>query len=159
TGNTGYYVSDYISVVSGDTYRTVKSTNRSFYDINKNFISFSNLTTLTAPVGAAFFAFLIAEADINTEMIVKGSTLPSSYVPYDVTLKINYESVNGLYKKWDGKTWIAIGDSIVSYVKGGTYWPNLAAEKLLVSSVKRAAKPSMRMKDIAEIMTYSGTTE
>lgn len=85
TDNSNYFVSDYIDVKENETYNYNLgiSFNTCFYDIDKNYISGSAYsTTFTTPNNCKYIRMSATKARLDTLMICKGSTAPSSYVEY-----------------------------------------------------------------------------
>lgn len=86
--------SDYIDVSGFTTvyirsYQTARKWG-AFYDENKVFVSgFSFYTsTQTVPQNAAYMRVTITTANLDTAMVVKGSTAPTSYIPYGYEIPI-----------------------------------------------------------------------
>lgn len=91
--NANYYYSDYINV-SGETKVTKSTANNlyAFYDANKNFIANTNTNTKTidVPQNAVYLRFSILKTNIDSEMLVKGDILPSTYIPYKLFIPNDY---------------------------------------------------------------------
>lgn len=89
--------SDYIDVSGFTTvyihsYQTARKWG-AFYDENKVFVSgFSFYTsTQTVPQNAVYMRVTITTAKLDTAMVVKGSTVPTSYIPYGYKIPISSE--------------------------------------------------------------------
>lgn len=115
--NANYFYSDYINI-ENSTKLTKSTANNlyAFYDINKQFIANTNTNTKTidVPNGAVYVRFSVLNSNINTEMLVKGDTLPSSYIPYKVFIPNEYieetskiEEIPDNYGKQNLKTYVA----------------------------------------------------
>lgn len=93
-----YFVSDYIKVEEGETYTRhggLNSHTLALYDRNKKFVSNqyngSNLT-FTIPSGVRYIRLNDLKTNLNTLMIVRGTTAPTEYEAYvENTLEINTE--------------------------------------------------------------------
>ena len=91
---TAWYISEYIPINSMSYYTLVNVTGNSpslcWYDITKTYISgfkYNNQSTITAqaPANAAFCRVTIKQSsgpNEDTFMLVKGSTAPDHYIPY-----------------------------------------------------------------------------
>ena len=88
--------SDYINV-SGFTnvyirsYQTARKWG-AFYDANKDFVSgFSFYTaTQSVPQNAVYMRVTITTANLDTAMVLEGSTPPTSYIPYGYKIPISF---------------------------------------------------------------------
>jgi lysophospholipase L1-like esterase len=102
TANANYAYSDYIKVPASKVvsiyYGTISvQLQILLYDANKNYLNTVSMSTtgtsytynITNADAVYFRANLRVEFYSTTEMIVEGSTLPASYVPYSVTNKLN----------------------------------------------------------------------
>jgi lysophospholipase L1-like esterase len=78
----GYNASDYIEIKPGTAYITAYSSERAYYDANKVFISGQNVQSFTTPSNAKYVRFSISNTNLASSMLVEGTVLPSSYVPY-----------------------------------------------------------------------------
>lgn len=174
TALSGYNASDGIPVTPGKIQRTVFSSMRAYYDNNNVFISGTNASQTTAPSNASIIKISVTDANLEKEMLVEDIDLPTEYVPYaEYTvlsdIKFNYKDILdppsslGL-RRWEGKKWVAIGDSITEWEypdENGVMqrWSTLVSNKIQVGSLIRCAEHSRKMNEIDSIMTYSGTTE
>lgn len=85
TDDTNYFVSDYIEVKESETYNYNLSIafNTCFYDENKTYISGgAYATTFETPETTKYIRMSATKARLETLMICKGTTYPSSYVEY-----------------------------------------------------------------------------
>jgi lysophospholipase L1-like esterase len=91
---TDYAASDFIPVQAGKTYISTNYGNMAFFDSSKVFISGLQNSTTTAPANAAYIRVTMRKANVNTEMFVEGSVLPSSYIGFydNVELGINVKT-------------------------------------------------------------------
>lgn len=91
--NSTYFASDYI-YIKGATQLTKSNKNNfyAFYDANKNYIANTNTSTstITVPSNAIYVRFSGLLSAINTDMLVEGASLPSSYVPYQIYIPKAY---------------------------------------------------------------------
>lgn len=83
--DTGYDSSDYIQVSSATQYTVASADITIFWDTNKTYISYTRNLTFTTPANAAYVTLAIHVANVSTEMMFQGSSLPASYVPYGPT--------------------------------------------------------------------------
>lgn len=115
--NANYYYSDYINV-AGETKVTKSTANNlyAFYDSNKQFVpvTTSNTKTITVPTGVEYLRFSITTLNIDSEMLVKGDTLPSEYIPYKLYIPNDYletvaedVTIPEYYGKQNLKTYVA----------------------------------------------------
>lgn len=155
----GFYASDYIEVTPGETYTRSDAISAkqycAFYESKSEASAIQNSstseTTFTAPQGAHYFRYTIMSGNINSAMLVKGSTLPSEYVPYSPgytgTQITDFENSFSTEAKedikdyvlgsdsWRGKKVLCIGDSLTN---SGTWWKQL--EDVLGMDVSKKAK-------------------
>lgn len=91
--NANYYCSDYINI-AGETKLTKSTVSNlyAFYDSNKQLLANTNTNTKTieVPTNAVYLRFSILKANIENEMLVKGDTLPSEYIPYKLFIPNDY---------------------------------------------------------------------
>ncbi|MGD7047680.1 SGNH/GDSL hydrolase family protein [Rossellomorea marisflavi] len=105
--------SNFIPVTPGDQLISSSSGYVTFYDAQKNFVSgMTPRTYFTVPSGVAFARTTSFVSTKDQEMVVKGTTLPPSYVPYlRYKIKSQYTEFNYV-SKYKGKKWNVLGDSI-----------------------------------------------
>ena len=80
------FVSDYVEVIEGATYNYNLGVQfgTAFYDRNKTYLSGSAYTTtFTIPSGAKYIRMSAYKTRLDTLMISKGSTIPTTYTPYE----------------------------------------------------------------------------
>lgn len=97
SANTNYYYSDYINIQGASQVTKSNTLNLyAFYDVNKQFISTSTTSTqtVTVPSNAVYIRFSISYLNIDKEMLVTGSTLPSTYVPFKIFIPKEYIEEN-----------------------------------------------------------------
>ncbi|MDT0670673.1 SGNH/GDSL hydrolase family protein [Staphylococcus chromogenes] len=97
SANTNYYYSDYINIQGASQVTKSNALNLyAFYDVNKQFISTSTTSTqtVTVPSNAVYIRFSISYLNIDKEMLVIGSTLPSTYVPFKIFIPKEYIEEN-----------------------------------------------------------------
>ncbi|MDU0479933.1 SGNH/GDSL hydrolase family protein [Staphylococcus chromogenes] len=97
SANTNYYYSDYINIQGASQVTKSNALNLyAFYDVNKQFISTSTTSTqtVTVPSNAVYIRFSISYLNIDKEMLVTGSTLPSTYVPFKIFIPKEYIEEN-----------------------------------------------------------------
>jgi len=105
----GWYVSDYIPVQSGATITVAKAGGGApsfggidFYDYNKGFISqaatlaYAAGTSVTVRANAAYVRISSANSTLTTQMVVYGSSAPSSYVAYGSAAYTQTQAWNAL---------------------------------------------------------------
>ena len=156
-----FCASDFIPVLPGETYTRSFTQALSYaatYDANKDFVSMiSNTQTFTVPDGALYVRITVPNGYVGSAMLVKGTNVPDTYIPYDPNgggesggVKINdfhntftngakedikeyvlSETVSGA---WNGKKVLCIGDSLT---RAGTWYEQL--EKMLGMSVSKKA--------------------
>jgi lysophospholipase L1-like esterase len=128
TSQSYIYYTDYIPVTGNAPYSftSLISQPGAWYDANKNFISAlpsakTNFTT-TSPSNAVYLRWNGDNYNTPTNsMIVAGSVLPSSFVPYSSSfyelpwLKLNSTQAAQSKSKWANKSWLVIGDSITGH--------------------------------------------
>lgn len=78
----GWKDSNWFPVIEGETYTTLVDGHWKFKDVNDNFLEGQLLTTVVAPKGAVQACVAFNFQYINSYMVVKGSTYPSSYIPH-----------------------------------------------------------------------------
>lgn len=116
---------DYIPVIPLASYSVPKgySTQGGMYDRNKNYIgaiphpaaSTGTTWTFTLPTNCYFVRLNVLNGDINTFMLVSGTSYPSSYSSYGITIPWLKLSSAGAVSKWASKKWGVIGDSITEH--------------------------------------------
>ncbi|WP_194752412.1 SGNH/GDSL hydrolase family protein [Staphylococcus chromogenes] len=91
--NSSYYASDFINI-KGASQVTKSNTHNlyAFYDANKQFIANTATSTQTVnvPPNAVYVRFSVSYLNIDKDMLVKGSSLPSSYVPFRIFIPKEY---------------------------------------------------------------------
>lgn len=156
-----FCASDFIPVLAGETY--IRSFTRALsyaavYDANKAFVAMLNGTqTFTVPDGALYVRITVPNSDVESAMLVKGTNVPDTYIPYDPNgggesggVKIadfHNTFTNGAKKDikeyvlsetvsgaWNGKKVLCIGDSLT---RAGT-WHEQLEEMLGMSVYKKA---------------------
>jgi lysophospholipase L1-like esterase len=171
--------SNFIEVLEGDKLITKSSGYVTFYDSNKNFVSGLTPTTyFTVPAGVAYVRTTTFLSTMHEEMVVKGTVLPSTFVPYyKHTLKSQYIDNVSLSSssKLANKKWNTLGDSITEAAWGGvTKYDAIISNKYGMSLVNygeggtRIAYTADRtrafveryqeMRDDADIITVFGGT-
>lgn len=115
--NASYACSDYTDI-SDATQVTKKNslTYYAFYDNNKTFINVTNVNknTINVPSNATYLRYSFLKANTDTEMLVKGDTLPSEYIPYKLYIPNDYletvaedVTIPEYYGKQNLKTYVA----------------------------------------------------
>jgi lysophospholipase L1-like esterase len=132
----GFCVSDFIPVTPNEAYITNMTYAPPFavYDENKNIITgVSQTNPVTMPSNGAFVRWSVDKTNktLDTFMIVKGTIVPSVYVPYSLkaVLKDVYmrkEQVLDLNSNWSGAKVDVLGDSITAM----NLWQPTVASKL-----------------------------
>jgi lysophospholipase L1-like esterase len=119
TGSNNFASTGYVPVTAGKTYSTnlIGLTNYAFYDSSKTFISGGNGNSAVAPANAAYIRWTIDknQASIVFFMVVNGSPYIGDYAPYASPLTVyNLDPSIFVYlrRRWWGKLWDALGDSI-----------------------------------------------
>lgn len=82
--------SDFIKVEEGATYKHTHSSNITYWDSDKNYISgIDGVTTnlFTVPVGAKYVRISLSGEYLTSGMLVKGISLPAQYEPYSAEEK------------------------------------------------------------------------
>lgn len=93
SANTSYYASDFINIKGASQVTKSNALNLyAFYDANKQFITNSATSTQTVnvPSNAVYVRFSVSYLNIDKDMLVKGNSLPSSYVPYRIYIPKEY---------------------------------------------------------------------
>jgi hypothetical protein len=112
-------VSDYIQVIPSSTYSVTKgySTQGGMYDKNKNYIgkiphptsSTGTVWTFNIPSNCYYIRVNVLNADLASFMIVSGTTYPSSYSSYGVTIPWLKLPTTAVISKWANKKWGVLG--------------------------------------------------
>jgi lysophospholipase L1-like esterase len=128
TYSNGYYASDWIPVKPNTQYTWKSGGYWAVYDSNKNYITgegSTSTTTYKTPYNAGFMR--ISSTNPTSEMLVEGSSIPSTYSPYGYNLTTyNNASVSiqaNSQSRWYGKNVLAIGDSLTAALQ----WQNTVA--------------------------------
>lgn len=143
--------SDYIEVLPNSSYCSTSRGACAWYDSNKIFISGSANTggnLFTSPANAKYFRVGVPDSSLNTFMFVKGSVLPTNYVPYQFTLASNVVINDGSHR-WQDKKWYVSGDSITDL---GLYEP-IVKNLCKINSYVQDGQPGAKMKVMADHMT------
>lgn len=148
--NTNFSASDFIKVEKGSVYSLTYVTNSRFYNKEKETIGTITETPFTVPENAAYIRVSMNVKDKDTFMLIKGSVLPSKYIPYGTVLSIksfdddlieklkteldvkdvpiNYDYLNHIRNSLNNpfvKTQIKlVGDSITHGMGGTGFSPN-----------------------------------
>lgn len=83
-----YASSNFIEVKSGEKYVSSLSAHICFFDSTKTFVSgmlkteLDYTTGFQVPAGVSYLTMSCAVADLATKMLVRGTVIPSQYVPY-----------------------------------------------------------------------------
>jgi hypothetical protein len=117
--NAEYKTTDYIEVKPNTNYVGNYTNHICYYDEGYNFISGTNqIFSATTPLNAKYVRFDWHKGDIpeSAIMFVEGYTLPTKYEPaYVPTYPITNNNANS---QWNGKKWVAYGDSITAISNG-----------------------------------------
>lgn len=124
--------SDFIEVNPSTNYTSNHAARLAEYDANKVFIQAVSATAITTGVNGKYLRAAYSTANKDIMMVVEGNYLPAEYVPYGFNLKVRDLVIADTVKKFEGKTWNVLGDSITS--PAYAYW-SLLAEKLGISKV------------------------
>lgn len=122
-GNTA---SDFIPVTPGTTYTAKYCYVIAYYDINKTFISRTVNSTSTAnyqftpPANAYFVKIVVSTTNIDAQMLVLGTVLPTFFIPQGAVVSTSFVFSSRIIddaqtvpkNKWSGKKWSGLGDSI-----------------------------------------------
>lgn len=81
--DTGIWSSDFIEIEPSTTYIRSSSSGilETFYDENKTFLGGARTQQFITPSNAKYVRLAVLVSTLDTEMLVKGSTLPSTYIP------------------------------------------------------------------------------
>ena len=81
--DTGIWASDFIEIEPSTTYIRSSSSGilETFYDENKTFLGGTRTQQFITPSNAKYVRLAVLVNTLDTEMLVKGSTLPSTYIP------------------------------------------------------------------------------
>lgn len=112
----GWNLSDYIQVEQGVNYVKKTVGLNAFYDSNKVFIKAISGNNFITPPLTKYARVISSDANLQSEMFVKGEKLPSEYIPHFMyTFDSNlFKVVENIPKKTyniTGKKWLAMGDS------------------------------------------------
>jgi len=117
--------SDYIEVKQNTNYIGNFTNHIAYYDENKNFISITNMVySGVTPSNCKYvrFDWLLSTNTADKIMFVEGDTLPEAYLPaYTPKYAIPRDKISGLddlKPQWNGKNWVAYGDSISAINNG-----------------------------------------
>lgn len=135
SSNVGYSTSDFIAVVPGSQKIAKWAYVVGFYDVNKTFISrtVNSISTMdyvfTIPSDAYYIRVSLQSINVDKQMIVDGTVLPTSYIPFGVTIpwlfldtkNLMDESLSITKNNWHGKLWSGLGDSITNQQKWQPY--------------------------------------
>ncbi|MDT0739725.1 SGNH/GDSL hydrolase family protein [Staphylococcus chromogenes] len=93
SANSSYYASDFINIKGAAQVTKSNTLNLyAFYDANKQFITNTATSTQTVnvPSNAVYVRFSVSYLNLDKDMIVRGSSLPSSYVPFRIFIPKEY---------------------------------------------------------------------
>lgn len=165
-----FCASDFISVLPGEIYTRSFTQALSYaaaYDANKDFVSMLSKTqTFTVPDGALYVRITVPNSDVKSAMLVKGTNVPDTYIPYDPNggsessgVKIadfhntftngakedikKYVLSETVLGAWKGKKVLCIGDSLT---RAGTWYEQL--EKMLGMSVSKKALGGLALENL-----------
>lgn len=131
---TGTRSSDLIPATDGERFRSNTAGHIAFFDANQNFIGGldpTNYFDIPMGQGIRYFRKAVLTGNEKTEMIVKGDTLPTSYVPYYV-YTLDYDAqTNGIVglSRLNGLKWNTLGDSVTE-----ADWGKITKYDSLISS-------------------------
>lgn len=140
----GYSVSDFIEIDANSSYCTKTNGWKAIYDDKKVFIQGNGATIFTSPTNAKYLRMTTKTLDLNLEMLVKGNVLPS-YEPFltktimngvSVGAKDIYDfNINSFKKRWQDKTWYALGDSITAGMATTKIYHQICQETMLCNVI------------------------
>jgi hypothetical protein len=177
TGNinplVGYSASGFIPVTPGEIYAFNGGANTAYYDASHVFVNSGVLySPYTIPAGVAYMRVSTDDTLLGHIMFVHMAQVPSIDIPYikdtDVKAKssvfVGTEQIIGyIPRPWEGKTFIAIGDSITATElynsHGGCVTWHYTAKDLMKANMVECAKSGMQMYQLADIMSYAGVTD
>ncbi|HDR7872383.1 TPA: hypothetical protein QCY10_000130 [Bacillus mobilis] len=81
----GYVSSALISVTPGKTYTSKFTVITTFWNSNKTYVEYTRSKSFVIPANVSFIRLTLTVGNIDAEMFVQGSTLPSAYEPYGET--------------------------------------------------------------------------
>ena len=118
TSRADYVISDYIEVESSTQYAYSYGVEIVQYDVNKNYITGHSGGTapysFTTEATTKYIRHSVYLPHLEKFMLVKGSLVPQSYTPYHIYKFNNRIQVAKDVKKFEGKTWNVLGDSITN---------------------------------------------
>ena len=125
TTSDGWQTSDFIKVKPNTNYIGNFTNHIAYYDEYYNYISMTNLVfSAVTPENTKF-----VRIDWNTKtikadeiMLIEGDTLPETYLPpylpkFDIPKSKIQEDIKSI-SNWNGKNWLAFGDSITAITNG-----------------------------------------
>ncbi|QDX01669.1 SGNH/GDSL hydrolase family protein [Staphylococcus chromogenes] len=102
SANSSYYASDFINIQGATQVTKSNALNLyAFYDANKQFITNSATSTQTVnvPSNAVYVRFSVSYLNIDKDMLVKGTSLPSEYVPFKIFIPKEYIETEQVVEK------------------------------------------------------------
>lgn len=143
TGNTNWIYSDYIPVIPNGTYTSNKSgykdpatqTGTHFYDANHNLVSYGGAQTkdvaFSVPANAYFMRMNFVKTtnpEIGVDDIVVNQGLNAKkYGKFEEKVKDVLSKESNILHRYNGKIWIALGDSITDPVATPFTYPPIVA--------------------------------
>lgn len=115
--NTSYTASEFIPVHGGSSYTFAHRNQAAWYDVDRKFISglpSTGETTVTAPDNAKFFRISTLKSNLDTQMIVEGTTL-GEYEPHFTSIKLSA----GEYMQPKSITSGLLADDVIDTLGGG----------------------------------------